>query len=173
MCNFLSLSCDIYSIQHSIFQSRIMPVYMALQKMCLMNTRSHTEWTTQSERCYPPPSPKRPDHNRAQHHLPLVSRCGTSHWWPSGSPAPLFTRPKWIIGQQLYATIWPFLLCFWADSMVTKREGVAGNINAFVNIHNCLFHGKIKSPQGNEYTFWIFPILQQNHTNEIPSDDVE
>ena len=55
----------------------------------------------------------------------------------------------------------------------SKKERSSRQHNCICEYTHRLFHGKIKSPQGNKYTFCFFPISQQNCIKWNTSDDAE
>ena len=141
-----SLVTKLWHLLHSTFHfpvSEFMPVYAWPFKRCVSWTPGPTQSEPHRVNGAIPSIPLRGQITISTAPSAFGLQVGTSHWWLIRLTCTVvYTRSKWIIGQQLYATIWPFLFCFWADSMVTKREGVAGNINAFVNIHTVSSMGR-------------------------------
>ena len=128
----------------------------------------HTEWTVLS-----PPSLQEARSQSAQHHLPLVSR--RAHHI-GDSPAHLhpcsytFQVNRWTAALCNYMTIFVLLLSRFYGN---KKERSSRQHNCVCEYTHRLFHGKIKSPRGNKYTFCFFPISQQNCIKWNTSDDAE
>ena len=134
---------------------------------------------------------KRPDHDQrsticlwspslqearsrsAQHHLPLVSRWAhhigdsPAHLHPCSH---MFQMNHWTAALCNYMTISVLLLSRFYGN---KKERSSRQHNCICEYTYRLFHGKIKSPQGNKYTFCFFLISQQNCIKWNTSDDAE
>ena len=172
MCNFFShysVTSNPFNIPFSSLWIHA-SLWVALWKICHMNTRSHSG-ATQSEAL--PPSLQEARSRSAQHHLPLVSRWAhhigdsPAHLHPCSH---MFQMNHWIAALCNYMTISVLLLSRFYGN---KKERSSRQHNCICEYTYRLFHGKIKSPQGNKYTFCFFLISQQNCIKWNTSDDAE